>query len=159
MRWRRLHFDNCTNQFANVAKTFSTSFSRVLYFTTRYTINGLYSTNQENVNVNIIMAKDISFWGRQWNFSTPACMTWMRMRLILSIFSIALQAHKHTLERMNITFLPYPRTHRLMKRNGCGVLPLPAYHLNELIISFYLFVCVLAAKNIIDRVRNHNAFI
>lgn len=155
---------NYTNQFANVAKSFSTPFSRILwtfrahevwvcdYSTDRYTINSLCSTNaaSTNENVNIIMAKDISFWeGRQWNFSTPTCMTWMWMRLILSTLNGAFAGHTRTLQRMNITFLPYPRTHRLMKRNGCGVgvyCVLPLWHIIQM-SWLSLFVC-LAAWNI-----------
>lgn len=93
---------NCTNQFANVAKSFSTPFSRNSidiehthtvwmcdHSTNRYVQLTVSATTHAstNANVNIIMAEDISFWAgdRQWNFSAPTCMTWMRIRLILFI--------------------------------------------------------------------------
>lgn len=48
------------------------------------------------------------------------------------LWSIAGHIHIHALERMNITFLPDPRTHRLMKRNGCGVGVLPLWHIIQM---------------------------
>lgn len=106
----------------------------------------VYTPTVGNVSI-ILWCKDISFGGNETFRHQKGCCIWLECKcgrwfclFSMEWTSTGTHTHIHTLERMSNTFLPYPRTHRLMKRNGCGI-GIAAYHLNELIIYF----CVLAA--------------